>query len=42
MHHIVHKQSVHDEVMSLVLHENSLLTIYRLGITHTLHRVEQV
>ena len=29
MHHIVNKQSMHDEVRTLALHENCLLTVHR-------------
>ena len=38
MHHIIHKQSAHDEVRSLALHENGLLTIYH-RVTMLLHPV---
>jgi hypothetical protein len=32
MHHIVDKQSMHDEVRTLALHENSFFTIRRVSI----------
>ena len=39
MHHIVHKQSMNDEVRTLALHENSLPTVY-LWVSILLHPVQ--